>query len=132
MQTDELKSIALASQKFREWRPTKPVDLNFVGDTFTDVGGSWHNGPEPKIKPAANGNRQFEEKHYSATELATTWGLSVDLIRRMFEPEPGVLKIGDPKPRTGRKYVTLRIPESVVMRVHRRLSAAPTPVKISQ
>lgn len=126
---DELRELALASQKFREWRPSQQRKslTDFTGDAFVELGGSWHSGPEPK----PSGSRLFEERHYSPAELASTWGLSVDLIRRMFEPEPGVLKHGDPKPRKGRKYVTLRIPESVAIRVHNRLSAVPAPVKIT-
>ena len=63
------------------------------------------------------------ERHYSPAELADLWGLSSDTIRRLFEREPGVLAIGDRNPRRKRRYVTLRIPESVAARVHRRLSA---------
>jgi hypothetical protein len=63
------------------------------------------------------------EKHFSVSELASCWNLSADTVRRMFEKEPGVLVIGNGIRRYGRRrYVTLRIPESVAMRVHRRLS----------
>ena len=37
-------------------------------------------------------------------------------------PHDGVLVIGDPSPRHKRRHVTLRIPASVLQRVHRRLS----------
>lgn len=65
----------------------------------------------------------FVERHYSASELAELWNLSIDTIRRIFENEPGVLVLGEIRPkRNRRRYTTLRIPESVVARVHRRLS----------
>lgn len=57
------------------------------------------------------------ERHYSVTEVAVLWNLSRDSVRRIFRREPGVLVIGD-------RYVTLRIPESVLQRVHRRLANA--------
>jgi hypothetical protein len=62
------------------------------------------------------------ERHYSPSELAELWGLSSDTIRRLFEDEPGVVTIGERNPRRKRRYVTLRIPQSVAARVHRRLS----------
>ncbi len=69
------------------------------------------------------------EQHYSPKEIAQRWGLSETKVRRMFEAEPGVLRIGEPSRRVGRKlkrgYYTMRIPESVAVRVHRRLTAVP-------
>ncbi len=63
------------------------------------------------------------EKHYSASELAARWNLSTDTVRRLFENEPGVLVIGTETGRySRRRYITLRIPESVALRAHRRLS----------
>ncbi len=64
------------------------------------------------------------EKHYSVSELAVMWNLSENTIRRMFENEPGVLKWGATESRFKRRYTTLRIPESVVLRVHRQFRAA--------
>lgn len=61
------------------------------------------------------------EKHYSVSDLAQLWGLSERTIRRMFFDEPGVVKWGHEERRFRRGYTTLRIPESVVQRVHRRL-----------
>jgi hypothetical protein len=63
------------------------------------------------------------ERHYAVTEIAEMWNLSPDKVREIFEHEPGVLVIGDRSPRHKRRYVTLRIPHSVLQRVHRRLSA---------
>ena len=63
------------------------------------------------------------ERHYSPQELAAIWQVSTDTIRRIFRDEPGVLKIGQVGARRRqRSHVTLRIPETVVQRVHRRLT----------
>lgn len=51
------------------------------------------------------------------------WNLSTDKVRALFANESGVLAIGEQNPRHKRRYVTLRIPESVMERVHARLSA---------
>jgi hypothetical protein len=66
------------------------------------------------------------EKHYTVAALATLWGYGRTTIRRWFEDEPGVLRQGESRPRRGRKhpYVSLRIPESVAMRVYRRHTEA--------
>jgi hypothetical protein len=64
------------------------------------------------------------EKHYSVAELAALWALSEKTIRRMFENEPGVLRWGSEETRFKRAYTTLRIPETVVLRVHRQLRIA--------
>lgn len=64
------------------------------------------------------------EKHYSVLELAEIWNLSENTIRRIFEHEPGVLRWGSKEGRFKRRYTTLRIPETVVLRVHRRLREA--------
>lgn len=63
------------------------------------------------------------ERHYSVAEVAKMWNLSTDMIRRLFAKEPGVLVFERDKGRVHkRRYATLRIPESVVERVHRRCS----------
>jgi hypothetical protein len=61
------------------------------------------------------------EKHYSVPELAKLWELSERTIRRIFSGEPGVLQLIHEESRFKRGYSTLRVPESVVQRVHRRL-----------
>lgn len=71
------------------------------------------------------GSAAFAERHYTVAEIAANWSLSTDTVTRLFEHEPGVLVIGDPAPRHKRRYLTLRIPESVVERVHRRRSVPP-------
>jgi transcriptional regulator GlxA family with amidase domain len=64
------------------------------------------------------------EKRYSVPELAKLWQLSEKTIRRMFEKEPGVIVWGVAESRFRRRYRTLRIPATVVLRVHRQLRAA--------
>ena len=66
----------------------------------------------------------FAERHYSISELAKLWNLSENTIRRMFENQPDVLQWGTLEGRFKRRYRTLRIPERVVLRVHRQLRAA--------
>jgi hypothetical protein len=87
-----------ASRKFQAWKPRivyrKPVD------------------PTSPIL----------EKHFSPSELAEVWGVDVETIRNLFRNEPGVMKIGDKNPKHKRPYLTLRIPESVAVRLHRRLA----------
>jgi hypothetical protein len=94
----ELYKLLLKSEKFISWKPTplRPQD------------------------PAVSGTTERAlEKHYSASEVAEVWGISADLVRNIFRREPDVVALD----RTGRgKYITLRIPESVMIRVHRRLS----------
>jgi AraC-like DNA-binding protein len=61
------------------------------------------------------------ERHYSVSEIAALWGLSVRTITRMLEAETGILRIGqEGKPRK-RRYMTLRVPESVLCRIYSRL-----------
>jgi hypothetical protein len=59
------------------------------------------------------------ERHYSVAEISKMWALSAKTIRRMFEKEDGVLHWGNPETRRKRGYQTLRVPESVLLRVHR-------------
>jgi hypothetical protein len=62
------------------------------------------------------------ERHFTVQELGAIWQLSPNSITRIFRDEPGVLKFGRDQPRRGhRSYMTLRMPESVVQRVYRRL-----------
>jgi hypothetical protein len=63
----------------------------------------------------------FSEPHYSVERVAEMWDLSRDSVRRLFLDEPGVLRISRPGSRYKRTYRTLRIPETVVNRVYRRL-----------
>jgi hypothetical protein len=73
------------------------------------------NGLAPTLAPA------IAERHYSPEQLGELWNLSADTVRRLFEHEPGTLVIERKRSRA-RRYRTLRIPESVAARVHRRLA----------
>jgi len=83
------------------------------------------NEPSPDRSLNTEASKElYIEKHYSVSELASSWQLSENTIRRMFEDEPGVLRWGTTECRFKRRYITLRIPETVVLRVHRQLRAA--------
>jgi hypothetical protein len=62
------------------------------------------------------------EPHYSIKQISASWSLNEDSVREVFRSEPGVLKIERPKGRYKRVYTTLRIPLSILERVHRRMS----------
>jgi len=61
------------------------------------------------------------ETHYTIQEIAEKWHLSEKVVRTLFRDEPGVVRIDSPERRFKRSYCTLRIPESVAVRVHGRL-----------
>ena len=64
------------------------------------------------------------ERHFSPRTLAELWGYSESTVRRMFQDEPGVLKIGKSGRRDAKRdYQTLRIPESVARRKYRDLTS---------
>ena len=96
---------------------------------------SWSLVPVPEPKPASVGlgqtykyvgktytNLVVEEKHYSVSEIAKLWSVSVDLVRDTFADELGVLRWQRPATKTKRAYSLLRVPESVLVRVHRSLT----------
>jgi hypothetical protein len=62
------------------------------------------------------------EKHYTVAQIAELWGWSDDTVRRTFRHEPGVIAITHPERRGKRPYSKLSIPESVLLRVHERLT----------
>jgi hypothetical protein len=64
------------------------------------------------------------ERHYSVAEVASLWNLSHDSIRRLFRDKPGVLKLDSPERLRKRGYCVLRIPESVVQKVHAEMRRA--------
>lgn len=69
------------------------------------------------------------EKHYKPAELAKLWGYSTSKIRRLFAEELGVMRMGEPTRRLGkklrRKYISMSIPASVAVRVHHQLTKVP-------
>ena len=58
------------------------------------------------------------ERHYRIGELAETWQLGRETVRRLVKDEPGVIRI-----RLGRKkaHTSYSVPESVAARIHTRL-----------
>ncbi len=104
----ELLVQAAASGKLKKWNPEQAA-RKYIKDA--------------NKQPA-------DERHYSPSELAVAWGLSPDTIRALFEDEPGVLVMGDAKgTKRKRRYRTIKIPQSVAVRVKNRLSARPAPLR---
>ena len=62
------------------------------------------------------------ERHFTVKEVAEMWGISQDLVRDVVRDEPGVLRIERPETRKKRGYATVRVPQSVMERVHLRLT----------
>jgi hypothetical protein len=62
------------------------------------------------------------ERHYTVNEIAELWQLSRDIVTRIFSQEQGVVKIARPGNRYKRSHTTLRIPESILSRVHQRMA----------
>jgi len=80
---------------------------------------------QPGLGATAIDERRIEgalERHFSVKEIADSWGLCENSVREIFKGEADVVRIQRPKSRWKRAYTTLRIPESVVERVHRRMS----------
>jgi hypothetical protein len=61
------------------------------------------------------------ERHYAPSELAELWQFNVETIRRLFQDEPGVVVLQALVKKGRRPYKTIRIPQSVLERVHKRL-----------
>ena len=61
------------------------------------------------------------ERHYLPGEVAELWQFDVETIRRLFQHEPGVVVLQSPVKKGRRPYKTIRIPQSVLERVHKRL-----------
>lgn len=57
------------------------------------------------------------EHKLSYGEIARDWGLSVEIVRRLFDGEPGVVRFGHGTTRRKRRYYVARVPQSVVDRV---------------
>ena len=120
---EDATALALASPQFRAWRPSGTSDLDFTGEGFGTIGESWHNRGDD-LRDGGNKSADAAvalERHFEPAELGKLWGLSDDTIRRIFESEDGVLRHTETN-RLKRKYVSMRIPESVAVRVHRKMS----------
>jgi len=75
--------------------------------------------PEAKEISSADGAL---ERHFSIQEVAALWGLCENSVSELFREEPGVIRIRRPRSRYKRAYTTIRVPKSVLERVHRRMS----------
>jgi hypothetical protein len=64
---------------------------------------------------------QVLEQHYTVPEIARRLGRTPDWVRKRFEAEKGVLRDGEDHRRGKRRYVTLLVPESVLIRVVREM-----------
>jgi hypothetical protein len=62
------------------------------------------------------------ERYYNVQEIAAMWNISKDKVRRIFQNEPGVLILPSRTKGSKRRYTMLRVPHSVLERVHRRCS----------
>ena len=83
----------------------------------------WRHGALEETSNSASSSQAegvFEERHYTVGEIAEMWNLSKDAVRRIFRNEPGVLVLGSRSKGSKRCYTTLRIPQSVLLRVHRQ------------
>lgn len=60
------------------------------------------------------------ERHYSVQEVADMWNVSANTVRRTFSSEPGVIEFGSDETRWSRKRKIMRIPHSVLVRVHQQ------------
>lgn len=81
-------------------------------------------GDGDRTPPGALGRTKATERHYTAAEVAELWQLSINTIRRIFYEEPDVIVVRRPMGKSKQRYRTLRIPASVLERVHRRLEVA--------
>jgi hypothetical protein len=80
--------------------------------------------PQRIIAPPNLSSSLALETHYSVADVSRFWNMSTDTVRRIFRDEPGVVVVAHGDRRGRRSYRTLRIPESVLLRVHRQKSNA--------
>jgi hypothetical protein len=76
---------------------------------------------EPKRFPPSD---NALEPHYTVQQVSKLWQLDEQMVRKIFRNEPGVVSLGSSEGRYRRAYKTLRIPESMMLRVHRRMRKA--------
>ena len=79
---------------------------------------------QKKIAQGADVHSLALERHYSVPEIAELWAMSEKSVRRLFVGENGVLEWGTHERARKRGYLNLRIPESVLIRVHQRRQRA--------
>jgi hypothetical protein len=89
--------------------------------TNFEIRAEWMRERQSAVTPSVASMPAFAERHYTVAEIAALWNLSSDAVRKLFQDEPGILSLGRKTAPHKRRYVTLRIPESVVLRVHRQM-----------
>jgi hypothetical protein len=67
-------------------------------------------------------NIEEDQVFFTAIEIAEQKKLHPDTIRKLFQDEPGVIRLGSPGGRGRRQRYTLRIPKSVADRVFGRFT----------
>jgi hypothetical protein len=73
----------------------------------------------PANPDAPTPNSLALERHFTVEEVAIAWSISRDAVRKIFRSVDGVLVLGADNDRNNkRRYETLRIPQSVLERVH--------------
>jgi hypothetical protein len=114
---DDTRAELLRSQSVMSW------SLRQEEPAVSSKNGNIGLGPSFSYAGKKYTNLIVNEKHYSVAEIAQQWGISTDLVRDTFKGEPGVLKFVRPGSRVKRGYSMIRIPESVLVRVHTRLAS---------
>jgi hypothetical protein len=119
--------LRLASSKFSS--SINPIAA--ISSVLAYVYPSEQIAPPPSAVPAiaeADGSlpRFLAERYFTVKEISALWNLSRSKVRELYAVEPGVVQVGKPTrghgSRRRRGYFTVRIPESVLRRVHRRLT----------
>jgi hypothetical protein len=64
-----------------------------------------------------------KEKHWTPAQIAEKWGTSEDTVRAIFRNMSGVLKIPGPGNGSKRSYVSLHIPEPLLIAVWEQFAA---------
>jgi len=106
--TTDPVGILRASEAFRNWKPSRVYPLD-----------------EAPLRPE-NPALGADERHFTPDELAELWACSPQTIRNLFDNEPGVLRIPSQRPgKRARKYTSIKIPESIAERIHKRFSTVP-------
>jgi hypothetical protein len=67
---------------------------------------------------------EFMERHYTLSELALQWRTCERTLKTWFADEPDIIRFGREKLTKSKKraYVSMRIPESVALRVYRKMT----------
>jgi hypothetical protein len=100
------------------WRPLFLFEGQIKGNPWLWVLTLMNSSDSQK---SANKKNTLLEQHYSPAQVARMWGWSDDFVRNQFKNEPGVLVSKRPETMHKRSFSSMRIPESVLVRVGTRL-----------